>query len=218
MSNFTTQVRWLMETNYNFELDEYPIFDENYRNVLNNKILNHYKFYEIGFETAGLWKAQLKTKLNEIMPYYNQLYNSQLIKFDPLSNVNLTENFERKTEGETTGNSKSESQSNSNAENNGKHIFNETPQGNISQTDIDNQQYATTLNLDKDTANTTNTMNDTTNNQSNVTSLEDYIKTIKGNNGNNSNSSLLNEFRTTFINIDMQIIDELKDLFMGLWQ
>jgi hypothetical protein len=28
---------------------------------------------------------------------------------------------------------------------------------------------------------------------------------------------MLNEFRDTFLNIDMRIIDELKDLFMLIW-
>ena len=46
------------------------------RDELNTKILNHYRFCEIGQETVGRWLFELKTALNEIMPYYNQLFYS----------------------------------------------------------------------------------------------------------------------------------------------
>ena len=71
---------------------DFPIFDEAYRNVLCTKILKHYYTREIAAETVGLWKLWLDAKLNEIMPYYNQLYKTQLSleKLDPLTDVNLT--------------------------------------------------------------------------------------------------------------------------------
>lgn len=65
----------------------YPIFDEAYRSVLETKILEHYYTREICEETVGLWKLRLKTKMNEIMPYYNQLYESELLEFNPLYDV-----------------------------------------------------------------------------------------------------------------------------------
>ena len=46
---------------------------------------------------------------------------------------------------------------------------------------------------------------------------EDYIETITGKQGTENFSSLLNKFRETFLNIDMQVIDEFSDLFFGLW-
>lgn len=63
-----------------FDFD-YEIFDVNYRKILETKILRHYFLYEIGLETYELWKFQLENKFNEIMPYYNQLYITQLNKF-----------------------------------------------------------------------------------------------------------------------------------------
>lgn len=109
MSKYTTEVRYICEkaTGYNeskgySDIDKiisdsidnifsfnFPIFDESYRNVICSKILKHYYTREIGFETVGLWKLKLDTKLNEIMPFYNQLYNSELIKFNPLYDVDL---------------------------------------------------------------------------------------------------------------------------------
>lgn len=69
---------------------DFPIFDEEYRNVLCTKILRHYYTREIGEETVGLWKLRLQTKLCEIMPYYNQLYLSERLKFDPFVNGDYT--------------------------------------------------------------------------------------------------------------------------------
>lgn len=65
-------------------IGDYPLFDENYRNALNSKILKHFFTREICEETVALWKLRLNNLLNEIMPYYNKLYESNLIKFDPL--------------------------------------------------------------------------------------------------------------------------------------
>lgn len=118
MSNYTTQVRFICESYANcgesegmMSVDEvirrsrdkvfsfdYPIFDEAYRAELESKILSHYYTEEIGSETVGLWKHQLKNKMREIMPYYNQLYMSEKIKFDPLINSEL--NDTRQTTGE----------------------------------------------------------------------------------------------------------------------
>ena len=56
MSKYTTQLRYLIDMKYDIGLNDYPIFDENYREILNNKIINHYYTEEIGFETARLFK------------------------------------------------------------------------------------------------------------------------------------------------------------------
>ena len=72
---------------FNFE---YPLFDENYRSVLETKIIKHFYFKEIGFETYGQWHMYLDTTMNEIMPYYNQLYESEKLKFNPLYDTDYT--------------------------------------------------------------------------------------------------------------------------------
>ena len=77
---------------FNFE---YPIFDENYRPTLQKKILKHYYTREIGEETVELFKLRLNTRLNEILPYYNQLYASELIEFNPLYTINYQTNGQK---------------------------------------------------------------------------------------------------------------------------
>ena len=109
MSKYTTEVRNIVETyaGYDeradypdvdscidiaipkiFDVDNIPVYVPEHKPLLFHKILLHYYQREIGFETAGLWKLKLNTKLKEIMPYYNQLYASELLEYDPLQNVN----------------------------------------------------------------------------------------------------------------------------------
>lgn len=71
-------------------LPNYPLFSPEYRHGLNKKILEHFYTREIGFETVGLWKLKMGTKLREIMPYYNKLYETETMKFNPFWDVDLT--------------------------------------------------------------------------------------------------------------------------------
>lgn len=117
MSKYTTEIRYICEhlcgldesKGYNdigtiisnarqkiFNFD-YPIFDEEYRAVLETKILKHYYTREIGEETVGLWKLRLDRKMNEIMPYFNQLYKANIEDLNPFLSVDM------KTERSTVG-------------------------------------------------------------------------------------------------------------------
>ena len=204
MAKYTITIKTLIDNNFNFKMNSYPIFDENYRNTLNNNILYHYYENEIGFETAPLFRFYLNQKLNEIMPYYNELYKVQKKLIDEnllLNNVNLTEQL--------IGSNKTETSSTSQSSNNGKNLFQDTPQGKISQTDIDNQTWATNLTLNK------NKIED----ESNATGsgTNEYLKTIIGNNGGKFNIDILNDIKNNLMNIDLMIINELNDLFMGIF-
>ena len=137
MSKYTTEVRFICESYaglsesvglsktteiiekarpHIFDFD-YPIFDDEYRKTLETKILKHYYTREIGFEVVGLWKLYLDEKLNLIMPYYNQLYQSALLKIEPLINIknetthNETAN-ENNSQQNTTNDSTTENETN----------------------------------------------------------------------------------------------------------
>lgn len=212
MSKYTITIKNLLDNNFDFKMTSYPIFDENYRNTLNQNILYHYYENEIGFETASLFRFYLNQKLNEIMPKYNVLYQAQKKLIDDnllLNNVNLSETFTRDTSTETSSNSNS----NASGENNGKNVFLDTPQGNTYKGTIDDTNYATNVTFDKN--NSTNNIQD--NSSSSGTGLENYIKSITGNNGGKYNIDLLNDIKNNIMNIDLMIIEELNDLFMGIY-
>ena len=83
MAEYTIELRELISRGYKLALTDYPIFDENYRHYLNQKIIDHYYFREIGQETPDRFNFCLRRKMNEIMPYYNELYKTALLPFDP---------------------------------------------------------------------------------------------------------------------------------------
>ncbi len=61
---------------------------------------------EIGLETVGQWKLKLEDKLNLIMPYYNQLYESAQLKIDPFNDVD----YKRENSTNTSGTESSQGQ------------------------------------------------------------------------------------------------------------
>lgn len=85
MSKYTMELGELLELGYQLDLRSYPIFDEAYRDELNQKIIDHFYFREIGQETPDRFNRMLGRKMREIMPLYNQRYRSTLLQFDPLA-------------------------------------------------------------------------------------------------------------------------------------
>ena len=223
MSKYTTEVRFICETfsgldeskgcfNINeivqqsrskiFSFDYY-IFDEKYRGVIETKILKHYYTREIGLETVGLWLHKLDVKMNEIMPYYNQLYKSCLLEFNPFYNTDLTTKRDIKTNEK--GNSKDET----NTTTKEWELYSDTPQGSVK--NLENETYLTNATKNTGDGNTLNK------GETNVDNVQDYLETVKGKVGGENYSSLLEQYRKTFLNIDMMIIDDLSDLFMNIW-
>lgn len=102
MAKYTMELNELLSLGYHLQLDDYPIFSEDYRNYLNKKIINHFFFREIGQETPDRFNFMLRRKMHEIMPYYNKLYESELLKYDPLSTIYLEtkEDSKKKTSAE----------------------------------------------------------------------------------------------------------------------
>ena len=204
MAKYTTTIRNLMDNNFDFGLKDYPIFDNEYRELLNNKILMHYYMDEIGFETAGLFKVYLNNKMNEIMPYYNELYKKQkdlLLNFD--KTTNLTETFTRDNTTDTNT-----------ASGSSKNVYQDTPMGSITQQDIDNYDHASSQEFNKNQ--NTSSIEDNSNLTGKATSLENYIRTKTGNNGRLYGIEILKMIKNNYMNIDEMVINELQDLFMGI--
>ena len=379
MSKYTTEVRFICESkagltesagfnsvneiittaapyifNFNF-----PIYDETYRLPLETRILKHYYTREICEETFGLWQLRLEDRLNLIMPYYNKLYESALLQFNPFYDVDLTtnrsgnkndsrsasdnrqtsrlntgnesenldENLNRKESNIQNGNTSTEkigsgattlkdsnteseninkngtsnresteqnkeiNSKNTNANNNGWDLFSDKPQSgldgiaaggsstlanngylssarnqygsnnstetnrvegdksasedittqddqnrirtglsnkeenknenyneNINRNDIQNRNSEDSRISNRDSNyNRVESEKTSGDEVSNITSLENYAEHVVGKRGGISYSKMLEEFRKTFLKIDQMILDELSDLFFGLW-
>ena len=220
MAKYTVTILSLQKNNFDFGLTSYPIFDEAYRNTLNNNILNYYLESEIGVETAELFKRLLNDRMALIMPKYNKMYMAQdeLLTNGVLGNVHLTETLDRDT---TTTSNQADSgtgtQTGSSTSSN-KNLYQDTPQGSISMQTLDAANvYATNVTLDSTGSNSTVT--DTSSSTRNFTNngTDDYVKTIIGNNGRKYNVDVYSDLVSKLKNIDMLIINELSDLFMGVF-
>lgn len=327
MSKYTTELRFILEEAAGYDASQgystipeiiekartkifdfdFPIFDENYRATLETKILKHFYTREIGAETVALWKFWLDTRMNEIMPFYNQLYNSELIKFNPLYDTDITtdhrSDFSSQTDGESngeilrkgsgtrdrtekettdidkTGETSNEqgttdtvtgtesgsgtSSTTGSAQNqtDAWKYYSDTPQGGINgletltyltnathdtgessdetQSDTETSDSRTksetktgTITGSGDSAENTDILRELTaheasddtetttskdTNTGTIKNLEQYLEHITGKRSGLSYSKMLMEFRETFLNIDMDIIHALDDLFLNLW-
>ena len=197
MAKFTVELGVIIKSGFPLDLQSYPIFDESYREGLNNKIIRHYWFREIGFETAALFRDRLAMTMGEIMPYYNQLYKSQLISVDPMITHSLIRELGRAENN--TGNS--------NVSADGKTVYSDTPQGLLSIGDIEDELYASNASI----------ANSTTDSSASENRSANERETYFGNTSGKSESELLIQYRKTFLNIDMEVINELEPLFMGIW-
>lgn len=225
---------------------DYPITDTSHKPILERKILQHYLFREIGFETVALWNLKLNFKMNEIMPYYDELYKSAALKLEPLANYGFDEtanaqsdttsksnqtthstNDQSTTSSNTTNSTANSSQSDTGKDTN---AYSETPQGSLS--GVENLTYLTDARI-IDSTNTTDTnstgkttsdetsdsnaVQDGTNNMDMTSkNVSQNMINRKGFQGT-SQSELLQKYRETILNIDLMVIDALSNLFMLLY-
>lgn len=231
MSKYTTEVRYVceqmggysesqggdkvddvLEKSWNKIFDtSWSIFDEQYRKVLCKKILKHYYTREIGAEVVGLWILWLNRRMCEIMPYYNQLYESEKLKFDPFTDTDITTTSNRKidTENNATGSSDGTTTNN----NVSRDLYSDTPQGALQ--GVESETYLTNARKISDTGSSNDSNNYNSSGSGN--SNDDYFENVKGKRGGENYSDMLRKYRETFLNIDMMIIEELGDLFFNLW-
>ena len=211
------------------------------REELNNKILNYYKYREIGFETFGRFLDELKTSLHEIMPKYNQLFYSLDQEFNIIYNVDYEKTISRKLEGENTNNQDSTSNTTSDTSDTStvnttsdaynKNVKTLTPQGelSISNDNIDNVTYADEVTWDKNNSTSSSSSNASSHTNgagtSNITGTasnnenEDITERTKGNYGTVSAQDLILKYRETIINIEQEIINDkrISELFMMVY-
>lgn len=91
MAKYTIELRSLVERKYPIFDDSWTTFDPDHKQELCQKIIRHYWFNEIGSETPERFKHYLNEQLALIMPYYNQLYASEVLKLEPLYNSYVEE-------------------------------------------------------------------------------------------------------------------------------
>lgn len=163
--------------------DPFPIWDENHRGELEKKIIEHYYFRQIGFETVGRFKFYLNARMREIMPRMIKIWKTTQYKYNPIENYNMREKMtdDRSAKGEQLNK------------------YNDTPQ-----TKLDGLLDGTYL---------TNAGHNTEKSEG----RDVHIGERSGNIGVTTTQQMIEQERKITIDVDMMIIDELHDLFLGVY-
>jgi hypothetical protein len=200
-ARYTVELRSIMDNPESSEklsraLSTYPLYAQKNKDIptiiperseLNQRLLNHYKYREIGFETVGRFLDELEIAMNEIMPRYNELYATVEIMAEldnPFDNVDFIEEYKETRNGTATSESNTSSSNegtsttsndsrsttnstdtstiNASVDNTSKHVHSATPQGNIlsiNGKNIDSVPYADDVSWDKSNNSDTSTTN-----------------------------------------------------------
>ena len=168
------------------------------KDKLATKIVDHYFMREIGFETPYLFQHYVKITMKEIMERKLPLIYSASLNYDPLVNVDYTETFNRTIDNTASGTDNAS----------GLTVNSTTPQGEISKATILQGKYASS----------TQAGESTNESESSANTEEGSTKHVKGNSGVSATAQkMIQQYRENIIAIDTDIINELNDLFMGLY-
>lgn len=222
-------------------LDDYPIHDPANRIVLNQLILDEYRYREIGLETVPLFIDRVRLKMRQIMPYYNQLFateellvGKELATFDLTTtrddttseNASDTGHTDTHENGATTshGTSGAHAGQTVGSTSGARNVNSDTPEVQLS----GDEDYATFLTDANSSASTTTTSDQTGTNDGTGTNTStgssdstaartiagklDALSRTTGFQG--AASDLLTKYRATLLNINMMIVPQLGDLFL----
>jgi hypothetical protein len=241
MAQVTVELgRLLDKTNFELFDFDYSFDDTNFKAQLEQQIIDYYYDYEIGFETPDMFKRKFKARWNRIIKYYNELYNTTLLTYNPLTNYSLKEILDQLATTNNTQATDMATSANNTQKNTGTNVVeghgsDETTTNNSS-TDSDYPQqpiaggsYASgattgTATATNDSTNDVTTTLDTTvtttdsgTNRGTVTNEAtqntDYTKTIEGITGI-TYPELIEKHRDSLLRINDRIIEEMKPCFI----
>lgn len=225
MAQVTIELRHLLELE-NFELFdfEYEFDDRKVAKELEQAVIDEFYFYEIGQETPDQFKHVFKRRWLSVIGYVNELHNTTLLKYNPLSNYKMSEFMEqlRKTNGSQTitteGTAKADS-TRTDEQITNTDLSEQTsdyPQQNISNGDfLDGAREQETSTTNRGTATTEEiaTNRDESNQvRSDLENME-YEKTIEGITGI-TYQDLIRKERENIIRLRGIVIEELKPCFI----
>ena len=207
MASYTISL-YSLENAETFKLfTDYDFYLEENKKNFEKKFFDKYFDREIYCKNPFVFRRALLGKLNLIMPYYKQLYQTELesknINF--LLNKDLKEEFIRDIENSAEGSATSTGTTTGETTN----IFSDTPEGQIS--NIEKFMSNGTINK----ANDSTESNSSSNSTGKTTEKTSFLS--QGNIGVTSSAELLDKWRSVIINIDDLILNELEGLFLDIY-
>lgn len=224
----TEELRDLVAAGVNIWDFEYPSYYKGEQKAaFEQKVLDHFWTRQIGQETVGRFLLFFRRTVREIMPYYIQRYESVDLMKDPeirpLDNYNMVEEFEQETH--ESGEASNETTGSSSGTGTEKKTRAEsvTPDGNLNW--ALNPSDPSTISLDY-ASNVQQEINDNSASESSESSgstsssnegTSSHKLTRRGNIGVTTYAQLLEGYRQTFLNIDMEVISDLETCFLGVY-
>ena len=190
-----------------FDFD-YPLSENISKEDFECIILNHYLRRRIGFDTVTAFRIALYSKLNEIKPLYNKM-------FDAIGNWNIFNDGEKTTRygtdnRETNVNSNTENTLSNESTTTSDRRYSDTPQNKLD--NVKEGAYVTDYNYDTNKDNSTS--NGTSNNNTVTNDDNVYHETIEKTMSNKI--EILKEYQENVKSVYSMIFDELDVLFYGL--
>lgn len=240
MSRYTTELRYPIEQRLNYlklehveknwpqvydflGLSDYPVYDESHRRELNDKIIRRYYFREIGFETWNQFKWHLRSHMHEVMPYFNELYETVGLIEDPLSTRDMsfdeTGNRSRDFSENRHNESTSHTDTNSTGTTSDKNVFQDTPMNGLDTGAVQSMDYATNVTFDDGSTSTEGESDVTGSGDATTTSdeSESHGLSHRERGYDRPQAETLLTYRKAILNIDLEVVESCNDLFMGLW-
>lgn len=233
MSKYTTTVKdicesfipqnelWSMDLSVQRTIDktqdkffnfDFPFYSKDRKDLYTFKtyfLLRYWNNY-IGFETLGMWKTAFLSRMYELIPYYTKLYDA--IQHDnPFTNTNITiteaEKGNEKTATNSTDAGESEVKNNQNYQN----IDSDNPQVTVA-----TQDYANSMSRGESVNNTTTSAKNSHAGTDNKDSKR-YRDTKETGLRGKSTSEAIAEYREQIQNINRELVEACRDLFLKVW-
>lgn len=227
-SKTTDELRDLVAAGVDIWAFDYPSYykgDE--KKAFEQKVLDHFWTRQIGQETVGRFLHFFRRTVREIMPYYIQRYKSVEMLNNP--DINPLDNYSMVEEMESNSTENGNATNNTSTQGTGTGLEkktladSETPEGTLNW-DL-RPTNPGTISLDY-ASHVTQEINDNMANENSFSQGETVTEnsgttkhrlTRRGNIGVTTYSQLVEGYRQTFLNIDMEVINELEPCFMGVY-
>lgn len=194
-----------------FDFD-FPFYSEDRKDLYTFKayfLLRYWNNY-IGFETLGMWKTAFITKMYELTPYYTKLYDA-IQNDNPFTNIDVTFTETEKGNEKTITNSTDAGESKVKNNQNYQNIDSDNPQVTVA-----TQDYASSMSRGETVNDTTTSAKNNHAGNDNKDSKRDRETKEIGLRGK-STSEAIAEYREQIQNINRELVEACRDLFMKVW-
>jgi len=201
-------------------INEVGLWNTDYESRLIRIFTSHFWYREINSVVPARWRMMVNRHLYLILPYYNKLYESFDIKYNPLNTADMhtettlaktgdhTQNTDQTQNTDTSGDQSTDTTTRS--------LYSDTPQTQLQ--GIEDYASNITDGVSGTTANSTATSLEKTVGliTANDSTMDTFISDVLGHSGILP-STALRDYRNSLLNVDLMFVAEFEQFFSNLW-